>query len=75
MPTDEERLLEEVDFWLHLNNDYLRRYGTTPSRRMQEALFHALDRLRQLRELQDEPANLEAQEAEATPVEAMRRAN
>jgi hypothetical protein len=74
MPIDEQRLLEEVDFWLRLNNDYLLRHGTAPSRRMQEALFHALDRLRQLREMQDqdEPANPEAQ---ATPVEAMRRAN
>jgi hypothetical protein len=72
MPIDEQRLLEEVDFWLRLNNDYLLRYGATPSPRMQEALFHALDRLRQLRERQEEPANPEAQ---ATPVETMRRAN
>ena len=72
MPIDEQRLLEEIDFWLRLNNDYLLRYGTTPSGRMQEALFHALDRLRQLREIQEESANAEVQPAS---VDAIRRAN
>lgn len=48
MHDDEQRLLEEVDFWLRFNNDYLLRHGRPPTRRMQEALFHALDRLRTL---------------------------
>jgi hypothetical protein len=48
MKDDERQLLEEVDFWLRLNNDYLQRHGKAPTRRMQEALFHALDRLRSL---------------------------
>jgi hypothetical protein len=51
MSDDESRLLEEVDFWLRLNNDYLLKHGKQPTRRMQEALFHALDRLRVLRGL------------------------
>ena len=47
MNDDERKLLEEVDFWLRLNNDYLLKHGKQPTRRMQEALFHALDRLRE----------------------------
>ena len=48
MNDDEQKLLEEVDFWLRLNNDYQLKHGKQPTRRMQEALFHALDRLRAL---------------------------
>lgn len=48
MNDDEQKLLEEVDFWLRLNNDYVLKHGKHPTRRMQEALFHALDRLRAL---------------------------
>ncbi len=48
MNDDEQKLLEEVDFWLRLNNDYVLKHGKQPTRRMQEALFHALDRLRAL---------------------------
>jgi hypothetical protein len=60
MSDDESRLLEEVDFWLRLNNDYLLKHGKQPTRRMQEALFHALDRLRELR-------GPEAEEGDAYP--------
>jgi hypothetical protein len=52
MSDDEQRLLEEIDFWLRFNNDYLLRHGQPPTRRMQEALFHALDRMRRCREAQ-----------------------
>jgi len=48
MNNDERRLLEEVDFWLRLNNDYQLKHGRQPTQRMQEALFYALDRLRAL---------------------------
>lgn len=50
MNDDEKQLLEEVDFWLRLNNDYVLRHGKAPTRRMQAALFHALDRLRAIEE-------------------------
>ena len=53
MSDDERRLLEEVDFWLRLNNDHLRLHRRLPTRRMQEALFHALDLLRAYREALD----------------------
>ena len=50
MSYEERRLLEEVDFWLRLNNDHVRLHRRPPSRRMQEALFQALDRLRAYQE-------------------------
>ncbi len=55
MIDEEKQLLEEVDFWLRLNNDYVLRHGKAPSRRMQEALFFALDRLRALDEGHEAP--------------------
>ena len=64
MSDDERRLIEEVDFWLRFNNDYLLRHGSPPTRRMQAALFHALERLRRLTEMQQDdagPMDLETQ--------------